>query len=133
MLTAFVSNLQQSCSFAIHDSPSEFQALVGDLNALFVVMIKIRDDIIKGPDSALAKHGEQRLMALGNISNALEKSLRKLGGIIDRYKPLTATTVVGHIWRNMQWKVEQPSIERIRVDLGFSLNSLLLVQTSIGK
>jgi hypothetical protein len=61
-LTNFLRRIQQSCTLVVHNAPSDFQALVGDLSTLFGVMTRIRDDL-EQPDSVLVQHGEPHLSA----------------------------------------------------------------------
>jgi hypothetical protein len=131
-LTTHVTGLHQSCSLVKHDAPSDFQALSTDLSELVVVMARIIADL-ETPDSTLLAHGERRWLTLGTISKKLEETLTELGKIVDQYKPLAAGNGMRNLWGKVQWMMELPRIQQIRLDLGFNMNSLQLILASIGK
>jgi hypothetical protein len=136
-LTNFLGRIQQSCTLVVHDAPSDFQALVGDLSTLFGVMTRIRYDL-EQPDSVLVQHGEQRLDSLGKVSRTLEETLKQLGRLMDSHRSneMRDGTVIKRFWESIRsrWTHRQSrDIAHIRVNLGLSQTSLQLVLASIGK
>jgi uncharacterized protein YlxW (UPF0749 family) len=115
--------LYRDCFKVAKGAPQEFQMLKGELSNLHGAL-KILEEQVRNPESALAKAGEDRVRMVNEMVSNVGVTLKKLEKVAARFGVLGDTSKGRKIWVRFKWSVDFATIDWLRNKV-FSIFSVL--------